>query len=170
VEENSLAQSMSQVFKVAKESSSSQPSNYLLAAPKNRAIVPLHWTQHEGIGRCPASDAWMTATCPCGLNIVHQISLTTVKIGSVKFTPDAPVLFIERTTRGVRCSPVSSPSSKTRIGCIRRITIRRATMSCALQLFCHVPRQQAPNAEHCSASARCKTVRRVGVASQLRST
>jgi hypothetical protein len=39
----------------------------------------------------------MIATCPSGLNIICQISLAMVKTRSVKFTPDAPVLFIGRT-------------------------------------------------------------------------
>jgi hypothetical protein len=109
-------------------------------------------------------------TCPLGLNVVHQISLATVKTHSIKFIPDALVLLIGRTTRSVRCGPVSSPSSEMRIGRVRRITIGRATAFGALQLFCHVPRQQAPDAKQCSANVRCKTVGRAGAASQLRST
>jgi hypothetical protein len=52
----------------------------------------------RGTGRCPASDTWMTATCPSGLNVIHQILLATVKTRSVKFTPDALMLFIGRIT------------------------------------------------------------------------
>jgi hypothetical protein len=76
----------------------------------------------------------------------------------------------QRPTPSVRCTPVSSPSSETRIGRVRRITIGRATVPFALQLFCHAPRQQALDAKQCSASVRCKTVRRAGAATQLCST
>jgi hypothetical protein len=74
---------------------------------------------------------------------------------SVKFTSDAPVLFTGRTTHGVQCGPVSSPSSETRIGRVRRITIGRATTSGVLQHFCHAPCHQhrTINSDHPASSA-----------------
>jgi hypothetical protein len=74
---------------------------------------------------------------------------------SVKFTLNTSVLFIGRTTRGIQCAPVSSPSSETRIGHVRRITIGCATASGVLQLFFHAPRHQhrTINSDHQTSGA-----------------